>query len=207
MQTSRSDDLFLRITALAALVHITEMVNGIARSGSCDSAAFDHMIKQIFISDHQSSDEMFCLPSSLDILKRRLQGEHDPHTKTLMLYVMNLLSLEKKLVKQHAMLKKIADRLPRIIKQNEFFGDQLHENTIAALAGLYGDTLSTLKPRIIVHGKPQYLNHAQNTNRVRALLFVGIQAAHFWRQHGGNSFRLVFERNKMLREIELLQEV
>ncbi|MDQ6979722.1 MAG: DUF489 family protein [Mariprofundaceae bacterium] len=192
-----------RIVALAALAHVSLMVNEVARTGSCDMVIFKRMVDMLFADQ----DRIIALQyhrATLDILKGELRGSDREQAKVVMHYMMGMMTLEKTLSRETEMLKKIGDGIIRVEKQIEFFGDTAHDNSIAAISGLYGDTLSTLKPRIMVHGKPEFLNHACNTNRVRSLLFAGIRAAHCWRSNGGNNFRLVIERNKMLRTLQLM---
>ncbi len=203
---SMNTPLHHRVLALAGLARIAFMVNDLARFGRCNERNFSGLIETLF--DHGEPQNMLLEQrrSMLNMLKKQLCGEYQDHAKTMMHYMMGLTALEKNLMKNAEMLQTIGNSLEKADKNQAFFGEGLHENTVAAIAGLYGNTLSTLKPRIIVHGKTEYLNHASNTNRVRALLLVGVRMAYYWRSHGGNSFRLVFERNKMLRMIETMQQ-
>ncbi len=192
-----------RVIALAALAHIAWMVNALARQGRCDEQMFDWLAARLFASKISAGDWLHAV--CLRTLRQQLRGEFDAHAKTIMHYMMGLLTLEKRLSQQPEMLQVLAERLQQIADNKDFFGQELHENTIAAIASLYGETISTLKPRIVIHGKPEYLNHSSNTNRLRTLLLVGIRAAYVWRQHGGNHFRLIVERKKMLDALDSLQ--
>jgi len=194
-----------RIVALATLAHVSLMVNEVARAGSCDMIVFKRMISMLF-ANQNSIIALQYDRATLDILQSELRGSDRDQAKIVMHYMMGMITLEKALSRETEMLKKIGDGIIRIEKQIEFFGDIVHDNSIAAIAGLYSDTLSTLSPRIIVHGKPEFLNHACNTNRVRSLLFAGIRSAHCWRSHGGNNLRLIIERNKMLRTLQVMLE-
>lgn len=207
-QPSTDTPLHTRVLALSGLARIAFMVNDIARSGRCNEKDFSNMVELLFTdADDQAFFAALQQGKVLAVLKKQLHGEYQQgDAKTMMHYMMGLTAVEKKLMRHQVMLQTIGESLKKINKNKSFFGEALHENTVAALAGLYGDTLSTLKPRIIVHGKPEYLNHASNTNRVRVLLLVGIRLAYVWRSHGGNHFRLMFERNKMLRIIDAMEQ-
>ena len=198
--------LHARVLALAGLAHIAFMVNELARFGRYDDVVFTAIVATLFAEDHADILPSLQQGIMLDGLKKQLCGEYQDHAKTMMHYMMGLTVLEKKLMRHPSMLQKIGEGLEKIDKNKAFFGEGLHENTLAGVAGLYGDTLSTLKPRIIVHGKTEYLNHASNTNRVRTLLLVGVRMAYVWRSNGGNQFRLIFERGKMLRMIDTMQQ-
>ena len=203
MNTLKYSSRQYRVIALAALAHIAWMVNALARQGRCDEQMFDWLAARLFESEVSAEDWLHAV--CLRTLRQQLRGEFDAHAKTIMHYMMGLLTLEKRLSQQSEMLRMLAERLHYISENKNFFGQELHENTIAAIASLYGESISTLKPRIIIHGKPEYLNHKSNTNRLRTLLLVGIRAAHMWRQHGGNHFRLIVERKKMLETLNDLQ--
>ena len=72
------------------------------------------------------------------------------------------------------------------------------------IAALYKQTISTLSPRIVVNGRPQYLQVDRTVNWIRTLLFAGLRSAVLWRQMGGGRFSLMFGRKKMLEEAQSL---
>ena len=67
------------------------------------------------------------------------------------------------------------------------------------IAELYSKTISTISPRIVVNGKPQYLQVDRTVNWIRTLLFAGLRSAVLWRQLGGGRFSLMFGRKKNAR--------
>ncbi len=197
------DPLEARVMAVSALAHIAWMVNRLARHGQCDETMLAWLLERLF-STH-AAPEQWHHALCLRTLKRQLRGEYEEDAKAIMHYMMSLLSLEKILGRHPQMLQRIADRLRQIANGKAFFGDAVTSNTLAGVAALYGETISTLQPRIIVHGKPEYLNRQETTDRVRTLLLVGIRAAHQWHRHGGNHFRFILDRNRMLKTIDRLQ--
>jgi high frequency lysogenization protein len=76
----------------------------------------------------------------------------------------------------------------------------LHPNLLAHLADIYSRTLSQLQPRIMVRGESNYLQNPDNQNRIRSLLLAGVRAAWLWRQVGGNRWKILFGRHKLLDE-------
>ena len=101
------------------------------------------------------------------------------------------------------MLTAIRIGIERAQRQAEQFG-VLHSNVLANLADLYHSNISTLQPRIMVIGDPQYLSDPGTVNKVRALLLAGIRSAHLWRQCGGSRWQLMFHRPKLRREVQAL---
>jgi len=118
-------------------------------------------------------------------------------------YVITLLHLESKLEKHPELLKKIHDGICTTQARLEHF-PSLHENIIAQLAQIYSDTISTLRPRIMIQGNPLYLQDNTNASRIRALLLAGIRSAMLWRQCGGGRFKIILGRKKLALEAQRL---
>jgi len=210
--TSHTTDLSQRATALAAMTQAIYLINSIARKGVVDTEDSRVMMESIFseVSAHpqQTVLELYGGVQQLDtgirVCIKLLQGEKLPEAKDLMLYSAGLTALERRLAKNAAMRQKLSDGMIRISNQRQYFGDAMHHNVIAAVADLYGDTISTMKPRIIVRGKPEFLSQTHHTMRVRSLLMSGLRAAHLWHQHGGGHLSLLLRRKALLRELEQL---
>jgi high frequency lysogenization protein len=81
-----------------------------------------------------------------------------------------------------------------------------HPEVIARLGACYQQTLSTLRPRIIVHGEPATLGDPDNRQRIRALLLAAIRAAVLWRQCGGGRLTLLLHRRQLLQSLAQLQD-
>lgn len=202
---NHNDIMYHRTLALAAMMQCTHLVIGIARKGVADAVEIETCISSIFTASGNTPEQMYGdkskLRTGLVMLSRLLQGEDmgndTRRTKELITYTAAMMSLERKLARHPKMLKKLAEGIQRVEKQSEYFKGVMHDNVIAAIADLYGETISTMKPRIIVRGKSDYLRHNDNTNKVRALLLAGIRGAHLWRMHGGNHFQLVLRRRAL----------
>jgi len=203
------------VLALAAMAQAAHLVQGIARKGLADSAELACAIDSLLTtpgSDGLHAGHLYQgthrLRTGLILLQRLLNGEElesdIKQAKELMSYCAAMMALERKLASDREMLDRLGNGIDRIKKQRDYFGGAMHDNVIAAIAGLYGETISTLKPRIIVHGKPELLSQSSNTNRVRALLFSGIRAAHLWRTFGGSHFQLLLRRRTLAREARQL---
>ena len=211
--SSHLSPLRQRATALAAMTQAIYLVNNIARKGMADTEDCRVMMESIFAdsSDHAAKAvaDLYggpvCLHTGLRLCSQLLQAEKIPDAKAMMIYSAGLIALERRLRKNAPMRQKLADGMQRIAQQRQYFGHAMHHNVIAAVADLYGETISTMKPRIIVRGKPEYLSQASNTQRVRALLMAGLRAAHLWQQHGGGHMSLLLRRKSLLRELDILR--
>jgi len=198
-----------RAIALAALTQAVYLVDSIARKGLADAEDSRALIESIFIDsvEHNSPADIYGglnhLRTGIRISSEILKGKPLPQGKALLSYSAGLLSIEQRLNKNTDMRRKLADGMARIDKQKHYFGSATHPSVIAAIADLYGETISTMKQRIIVRGKSEFLSQSDNTHRVRVLLMAGLRAAHLWRTHGGGHMTLLFRRKALLRELEL----
>ncbi len=95
----------------------------------------------------------------------------------------------------------MGQRIQKLSRQKEHFEDTMHTNMIAAISGVYQDTLSKLSFRIQVHGNSQYLQQSQVSDQVRACLLAGVRAAMLWRQLGGRRWHLLFKRKSILQTL------
>ena len=122
-------------------------------------------------------------------------------------YSAALVFLENQLSKRQDLLNTIHIGVVRAQSQSEHFG-ALHENVLANLSEVYQKTVSTLHPRIMVNGNPDYLSRPELANKIRACLLAGIRSAVLWRQCGGTRWKFLFYRKKILAELqELLKQL
>ena len=94
-------------------------------------------------------------------------------------------------------IKHVGDGITNAKRQADHFS-VTHENVIANIAGLYTDTVSTIKGRIQVTGNAFYLEQPAIAQRVRCLLFAGIRSAFLWHQLGGKRSHILWHRNNLL---------
>jgi high frequency lysogenization protein len=141
----------------------------------------------------------------LQILCRQLGRDKSLQDAELMRYAVSLLFLERQLVRNARMLDKLRVGIDTATQQSEHYS-VTHENVLARLADTYASTVSQLQPRIMVQGKPEYLNTPANANRIRALLLAGMRSAVLWRQLGGNRLRLLWTRKNIVRCAQAMLE-
>jgi high frequency lysogenization protein len=120
-------------------------------------------------------------------------------------YAVTVLYLERRLSRQHALLDTIREGIETVRGPAAELG-VAHPEVIARLGACYQQTLSTLRPRIIVHGEPATLGDPDNRQRIRALLLAAIRAAVLWRQCGGGRLTLLLHRRQLLQSLAQLQD-
>ncbi len=196
-----------RVLALAGVFQAVHLVKQIAHQGNAPSDGLEISIGSIFNTQPANTAAVYGgtrgVMNGIKLLRTHMGGTDQVRDLEITRYVVAVLYLERQLTKQPQMLQQIADGIEKARAQAEHFS-QTHANTIANLAGLYSDTISTLTPRIIVSGEQGYLSNTENANKVRALLLAAIRSAVLWRQCGGGRLQLIFGRAKMIREAESL---
>ncbi|KAB7627507.1 high frequency lysogenization protein HflD [Alkalilimnicola sp. S0819] len=200
-----SRQLQQQTAALAAIVMSLEQVLSIARHGRIDTAAF-HTCLAGLLAPYEGDvlaayGGVAALRPGLDSLATQL---HRPDRPELSRYLILLLHLERKLARHRAMLAHLGDGLAQARQQREYFGEG-HENVVKNLAGLYTETVSTLRPKVMIQGERVYLQDAGNAERIRALLLAGVRAASLWRAQGGSRLKLLFRRAQLLENLERLR--
>jgi high frequency lysogenization protein len=188
--------------ALGGLFQAVSLVQQVAREGSADPEPFESSITSIFRIDANSTDAIYGssahLAHGLHALCRQLGKNKALQDAEIMRYAVSLMFLERQLMRSSRMLDKVRAGIDTATQQSEHFSIT-HENVLARLADTYASTVSQLQPRIMVQGKPEYLNTPANANRIRALLLAGMRSAVLWRQLGGNRLRLLWTRKNIVR--------
>jgi high frequency lysogenization protein len=205
---NRTDPQRARAIAFAALVQSAYLVDGLARKGSLDDEDFETAVKSILTENTEVPEAVYGglrrLHTGLHLGMRLLRGGELSQARAIVSYGTSLMRLERSLSRSPQTLAQVAAGITRARSQGDYFGSITHPNLVANLASLYGETLSTIKPRIIVQGKAEHLSQSTNTNKVRTLLLAGIRAAHLWRVSGGRRLHLILGRRRLLAEMDAL---
>jgi len=112
-------------------------------------------------------------------------------------YLISLINLERKLIKQPKQLAQLGERIEASKRQLEHYSIT-SETLISSFASIYSDIISPLGTRIQVTGEPSILKQIINQHKIRALLLAGIRAAVLWRQVGGKRRTVLFSRAKLV---------
>jgi high frequency lysogenization protein len=197
-----------RTISLAAIFQATKLVSQIANTGNADEEDMATCLQSIFKADVDSAKDAYGNTTKLRTGLRTLidqLGGQGTEAKDLFItkYVAGIMVLEKRLKNDPDMLNRIADGIQHANTQIEHFSLS-HENVIAGLANTYSQTISQLKPRIMVQGEHVYISNPNHANRIRALLLAAIRGAVLWRQCGGTRWQLLFQRRAIVEEAKRL---
>ena len=112
-----------------------------------------------------------------------------------------VLQLERRFVGEDAVVTQVQTGLRGLEAPAQRLGST-HPDVVAGLGSLYADTVSTLRPRVMVQGNPHYLGQAGVVAEIRALLLAALRSAVLWRQSGGSMWDFVFRRREMAAAID-----
>lgn len=187
-----------RVLALAGLLQALTQVRRIADTGQSENQQVQVMLDSVFRIDASSAEAVYGGASQLRGGLRQLHdylanGSKDEALGKLALAV---LQLERRFIRSDAMTRKVQADLRRLTGEASTLGSA-HPDVIADLGRLYADTISTLRPRVMVQGNPHYLGQAGVVSEIRALLLAALRSAVLWRQMGGSLWDFVFRRREM----------
>jgi len=202
-----------RTIALAGMFQATHLVQQIANSGNTDEQALVTCIQSLFHIDVEHAIDAYGGADRLAVgfatligqLGGRSASENGGQKRDLNLsrYAAGIMVLERRLTKKPDMLKTISTGIERAQSQAEHFS-LTHENVIASLAHIYSQTISNIKPRIMVHGEHMHISNPNLANQIRAVLLSAIRSAVLWRQCGGTRWQLLLQRGAITAEAQRL---
>ena len=186
-----------RALALAGLAQALAQVRRIADSGEADARVLDTALSSIFRIDAPDTASVYGgrenVRQGLMILRDHLErNSRDDQLPRLALAVLRL-------ERVFAASPGIAQKVQRGIRLHvPAAGTPVsHPDTVAALGALYADTLSQLRPRVLVQGNPHYLGQAGVVAEVRAVLLAAVRSAVLWRQLGGSLWDFLLRRREL----------
>ena len=190
-----------RMLALAGLAQALAQVRRIADTGQADAAVLDTALESVFRIDAASPAAVYgdvaALRPGLQLLARYFGNSADD--ALLPRLGLAVLQLERRFVQDasaervHAGIVALADDAAR--------QGSTHPDVLAALGTLYADTVSRLRPRVMVQGNPHYLGQAAVVAEIRAVLLAALRSAVLWRQMGGSYWDFMLRRRQMLQAI------
>lgn len=186
------------ILALAALFQALSEVRAIAHHGHGETRRMEPCLRGLLGKLQCGTAALYggsaALKPGLRLAMDHLSRPAEPE---LTRYLVGVLHLERKLARNRRLLEQVIAGLARASAQAEYFSP-LHDNVIHNLGDLYSETVSTIRPRLLIQGERNYLANPRNAALVRALLLAAIRAASLWRQAGGSRPRLIFGRKQLI---------
>ena len=193
-----------RVMALAGIAQALQQVRRIAETGHSEASVVRTAMDSVFRIDAESPAAVYGGEANLAAGLRVLQGYFGNQNRddALPRLALAVLQLERRFVKETAAVEKVHAGILRAAAQASELGDSAHPDVLTALGGLYADTISQLKPRVMVQGNPHYLGQAGVVAEIRALLLAAVRSAVLWRQVGGNYWDFLFAKRGMAEAVE-----
>ena len=186
--------------ALAGVFHAAALVDEIANHGDIGPKQLANAMSVLLNQNPDSVSSLYGSPDNIQLgvsAMRTLLTDRSAGSANVLRYAIGIMYLARRLTNDKARLDKVGNGIANAQRQAEHFSET-HDNVIANVAGLYQDSVSTMRMRIQVSGNPAYLRQTGIAQRVRCLLFAGIRSAFLWRQVGGKRNHLLLRRDALL---------
>ncbi|MGQ4659296.1 high frequency lysogenization protein HflD [Lysobacter sp. F6437] len=192
-----------RVLALAGLAQALAQVRRIADTGQANESVLATSLDSIFRIDADTAATVYGgrenLRPGLMLLRDYFGGQ--PRDEQLPRLALAVMQLERRFVQDDDMAHKVQRGIQAqsdAARQN----GSTHPDVLAALGSLYAETLSHLRPRVLVQGNPHYLGQPAVVAEVRAVLLAAVRSAVLWRQLGGSLWDFLLRRRDMAAAVE-----
>ena len=189
----------VRVLTLAGIAQTAALVQQLARRGEAQAEPFRWAIRSALVLD--STDVRYILSGCggvyLGLAQLARPGRAEPASLERLRYGMGLIQLQKNLRRAPRHMARIRERLLALALDPDA-DDGAGGGAIQTLAELYNETLSELKPRIMVQGERRYLESTEVPNQIRALLLAGVRVAYLWHDLGGRKYQLFLHRKAIV---------
>ncbi len=196
---TQTTSMSTRVLALAGLVQALAQVRRVADTGQANAAILTTAMDSVFRIDAPTPTAVYgdieALRPGLTLLRDYFaSSQRDEQLPRLVLAVMQL---ERRLVRDDAMGARVQAGV-RAQAGNAVRLGSSHPDRLSALGTLYAETLSHLRPRVLVQGNPHYLGQATVVAEVRAILLAAVRSAVLWRRCGGSPWDSLLRRRDLL---------
>ena len=195
-----------QVIALSGLFQSSMLVYQLANKESHDEFALQQSSLSILRINAESVEAVFSssrgVSMGAETIDQAFGGRLGAVSRHIFQYAVSMHQLSLKLEKFPHVSDVVQQRIEELAQEFQIDkddnGDDPDEEQFAhlyeELATLYAKTISTLEPRIMVHGSQGKLGNPMTVNRVRSALFAGIRSAFLWHQLGGRRWQLMLHR-------------
>ncbi|MHC9086233.1 high frequency lysogenization protein HflD [Luteimonas sp. RIT-PG2_3] len=194
-----------RMLALAGVVQALKQVRRIADTGQADATVLSSALDSVFRIEADSIEAVYggrqALRPGLLLLRNYFSNQGDD--ELLPKLTLSVLQLERRFSADQDMGEDVHEGIlaAKLIAERQ---GNTHPEVLSALGALYAETVSHLRPKVMVQGNPHYLGQADIVAEIRAVLLAALRSAVLWRQLGGNYWDFLFSRRRMVEAIEEL---
>lgn len=189
-----------QVLALAGVAQFTLYAQELATNGHDLDTRQDMATRAIFCTDPEQVVDVYGEEADLAegkrYLRTQLSGRRpDPQAAATARYIGQILKISGRLMRDEQALGRIRGAIDRA---------RLAEPSEVAdiIDAAYRDTVSQIKPRVMLHGERRYLENAFLQARIRTQLMAAVRCGILWRQCGGHFLSLFFRRKALLAAID-----
>lgn len=188
-----------RVLALAGIAQALQQVRRIAETGHSEAAIVRTAMDSVMRVDAETPASVYGNAENLRPGLRLLNDYFNSQAKDEMLprLALSVLQLERRFIRDRATVGKVSTGIAAAAAQSKQLGDSSHPDVVSAMGTLYADTISQLRPRVMVQGNPHYLGQAGVVSEIRALLLSAVRSAVLWRQLGGSYWDFLIAKRSM----------
>ena len=195
-----------RVLALAGLMQALRQVRQIAETGQADSAVLATATDSVFRIDAGSPEAVYgdaraVAPGMQLLLDHLSDAGSTARDDLLPRLAFSVMKLERHFAREDVTARKVHEGILALAPTAERLGST-HPDVLAALGGLYADTVSHLRPRVMVQGNPHYLGQAAIVSEIRAVLLAALRSAVLWRQLGGTFWDFVLRKRALVGSVQ-----
>ncbi len=198
--TQQNSTLENQVLALAGVAQFTLYAHELATDGRDLPTRFNRATQAIFCTDPDSAIDVYGdrsgVADGIRYLRVQLSGQRpDAKGAAIARYIGQILKLSGKVLGDEQALGRIRGAIDRA---------RLAEPDEVAniLNAAYRETISPMKPQIMLHGEPTYLKNEYIQRRIRTQLLAAIRCGVMWRQCGGGFVSLFFRRKALLAALD-----
>lgn len=196
-------DMHDRMLALAGLAQALRQVRRVAETGQAEGTVLETALGSVFRIDADSAADVYggvpnVRPGLMLVRDYLANKGQDPLLPKLALAVTQL---ERRFVQDEDIAGRVHEGILAARHDAGRLGNA-HPDVLSKLGALYADTVSHLRPRVLVQGNPHYLGQAAIVAEIRAMLLAALRSAVLWRQSGGSPWDFLFQRGAMARAVE-----
>ncbi|AOH37576.1 high frequency lysogenization protein HflD [Luteimonas sp. JM171] len=195
-----------RVMALAGLAQALKQVRRIAETGQADAAVLATALESVFHTDAASVADVYGGVEGIRPGLRLLHGYFNnlPDDEQLPKLALAVLQLERRFINDGEMVHRVQRGITAARNEAQRAGSSTHPEVLSSLGTLYAETVSNLRPRVMVQGNPHYLGQSDIVSEIRAVLMAALRSAVLWRQMGGNYLDFLLRRKQLLGAVERL---
>lgn len=197
-----------RALALAGVAQYALYTHELAADGKDRAERQEAALRAIFCTDPQQPLDVFGdlanLRDGIALLKRQLgagprrAGADRSALPLVGRYVGQVLRVSGRLKRHPEYLERLRAAIERARLAEA-------DKTTEILDAAYQDTVSRMRPRLLVQGHPSYLRNPLIVQRVRTLLLAAVRCGILWRQSGGSLPLLILRRKALLADLSALE--